>query len=77
VPVGGSNEFIAFRATLTNSLRLLQKRLSDIPGLKYSIPATYNLFPNTLYNSCIRSKNERVGVRRQIVSELRKKDDIQ
>ena len=48
VPVGGSNEFIAFRATLTNSLRLLQKRLSDIPGLKYSIPATYNLFPNTL-----------------------------
>ena len=49
MPVGGSNEFIAFRATLTNSLRLLQKRLSDIPGLKYSMPATYNVFPNTLY----------------------------
>ena len=32
VPVGGSNEFIAFRATLTNSLRLLQKRLSDFPA---------------------------------------------
>ena len=50
VPVGGSNEFIAFRATLTNSLRLLQKRPSDMPGLKYSIPATYSVFPNTLYS---------------------------
>jgi len=49
VPVGGSNESIDFRATLTNSLRLLQKRPTDILGLTFPIPVTYNLFPNTLY----------------------------
>ena len=49
MPVRGSNEFINFRATLTNPLRLLQKRLTDILGLPCHIPITYNLFPNTLY----------------------------
>ena len=49
VPVGGSNESIAFRAILKNSLRLLEKRTIDFLMLTFSRPIVYNLFPNTLY----------------------------
>ncbi len=48
VPVGRSNESIRFRPTLTNSLRPLQKRPTNILGSTCAPPTTYNLFPNTL-----------------------------